>query len=76
VLIPKAAAESVFPPVSEFPAKTTIHWHDEQDGQDHEQAIDLTNVVPRGVDGTTVFEFSKDQKWSVRFEPKTSTSQN
>ncbi len=68
-LIPNAEAGLHFPPLDTFPTRTTIRWRDESDNKEYEQSVELADVVPRGVDGTTAFEFTTDLKWTVQFVP-------
>lgn len=68
-LIPNAEAGLHFPPLDSFPNETTIRWRDDSDGNEYEQTVQLADVVPKGVDGTTALEFTADRKWTVRFVP-------
>ncbi|MDP1796477.1 MAG: hypothetical protein Q8K78_03305 [Planctomycetaceae bacterium] len=66
---PRSEAGLHFAPLDSFPEKTTIRWWDESDSKEYEQTVELTDVVPRGVDGTTALEFTTDLRWTVRFLP-------
>ena len=74
VLVPSANKESSFPPLKQFPSKTVIRWHV---GDDREveagteklsQELILEEIVPKGVAGTTHFDFTAGKKWVVTFD--------
>lgn len=50
-----------------IPKTVVVKWVDEGDEALKRQEIDLTDVVPASVKGSTQFELSKDGKWSASF---------
>ena len=68
-IVSDSKSDSSFPRLQKVPARTIVEWWVE--GDEHSvltQELDLRGVIPKGKDGITVFEFSFDGKWTVRFE--------
>lgn len=74
ILPPNGKKGSVFGRLKSIPNSTHIRWRLESGSNTFTQTLDLQNVVPPNTPGETVFELAKDDKWTVRFVPESSSA--
>ncbi len=65
----KTKAAKFFPPTKNIPKQTTFQWRIVSSIEEREQTISLEGVIPQGVNGITVFEFTNEEVWTVKFVP-------
>lgn len=74
VLIPGSSAWLGFPALSRLPESTEITWWFGEDrtpsAETHRTTVKVREHVPKGTEGTIIFEFTHDYEWKVRFERK------